>query len=164
MSAYAVDHAGEGDLPQLVALLGELFSIEQDFMPDARRQTVGLKMLLARPDQAAVLVARDPRGCAIGMITVQFVVSTAQGSLSAWVEDVAVAKDHRGRGVGRALVTEALEWARQRGATRAQLLVDLDNTAALAFYARLGWQATRLSARRIFLEADKKTGAEAPVE
>jgi GNAT superfamily N-acetyltransferase len=164
MSGYTVDHAGKGDLPQLVALLAELFNIEQDFMPDAGRQTAGLKLLLARPDQGAVLVGRGSRGRAVGMVTVQLVVSTAQGSLTAWIEDVAVARDHRGRGLGRALVTQALEWARRHGATRAQLLVDLDNAAALAFYGRLGWQATRLSARRIFLEADKKTGAEAPVE
>jgi GNAT superfamily N-acetyltransferase len=80
----------------------------------------------------------------VGMATAQLVVSTAEGAPSAWIEDVVVADWARRRGVGRRLVHAALAWARERGATRCQLLADRENTAALAFYARLGWRSTRL--------------------
>lgn len=158
-----ITRAVRGDLPDLTALLGELFSIEQDFRPQAVRQRRGLELLLRSPRCALVLVARDGSGRAIGLASAQLVVSTSEGALSAWIEDVIVAGNHRGQGLGRALIKRLLTWARQQGATRAQLLVDIDNPPALAFYDRLGWQPTRLAARRILLKAPsrrpKKTGA-----
>lgn len=151
-----IEPAGPGDIPALAALLEVLFSVEQDFQADATRQRRGLELLVCSPeDRAVVLVARDENGHVIGMVSAQLVISTAEGAPSAWIEDVVVAEAHRGRGLGRALLDKALEWARQFGATRAQLIVDLDNTPALEFYERLGWQHTRLAARRIFLVREK---------
>lgn len=148
---FTVGQAARDEVPALAALLAELFSIEQDFSPDPRKQHAGLEQLLAAADRAAVLVARDAAGAVIGMVTAQLVISTAEGAPSAWIEDMVVAKRHRRGGVGPALLEAALAWARQRGATRAQLLVDLDNAPALAWYERLGWQPTRLAARRVRL-------------
>ena len=153
MRSFYIGRAAGQDIPQLVALLGELFSIEQDFTPDSGRQAAGLGRLLERPD-AAVFVARDSRGEPVGMVSAQLVVSTAQGALSAWIEDAIVAGNCRGQGVGRMLLGEALRWARERGATRAQLLVDQGNSPAQDFYAKLGWQPTHLVAHRMFLEAE----------
>jgi GNAT superfamily N-acetyltransferase len=72
------------------------------------------------------------------------VVSTAEGGLSALVEDLVVDEPERGKGVGRALLTGIEGWAFSRGATRLQLLADRGNAPALAFYAREGWSSTRL--------------------
>lgn len=153
-SPIAITPAHAGDIPALVALLHDLFAIEPDFEFDAGKQARGLAMLLRSPS-ATVLVARE-NDALIGMASVQLVISTAEGAPSAWVEDVCVADMARGRGIGRHLVEAALAWARDRGATRAQLLADLDNAPALAFYARLGWQGTRLGARRIVLRTPNR--------
>ena len=58
----------------------------------------------------------------------------------------------RRRGVGRQVLQSVLAWASERGATRAQLLADLDNQPALDYYQHLGWQATSLIARRLSLQ------------
>lgn len=144
--------AATADIPELLSLLEALFSIEQDFRPDPERQRRGLELLLARPDAARVLVARNAAGKVLGMASAQLVISTAEGAPSAWIEDVVVAEGHRGAGIGGALLAAVLDWAKARGATRAQLLADLDNAPALHFYERLGWQPTRLGARRISLD------------
>jgi GNAT superfamily N-acetyltransferase len=139
----AIRDATPGDLDALVGLLGVLFSIEADFRPDARRQGDGLSLLLGDPGRAAVLVAeRD--GAVVGMVTAQLVVSTAEGGLSAWVEDMVVHASERRRGTGRALLTAVGAWAEERGARRLQLLADRENAPALAFYDRLGWSGTQL--------------------
>ncbi|HEX9180566.1 MAG TPA: GNAT family N-acetyltransferase [Burkholderiales bacterium] len=148
---FSISAATAADIPELLCLLETLFSIEQDFRPDPARQRRGLERLLARPDMARVAVARDTAGAVLGMASAQLVISTAEGAPAAWIEDVVVAEGHRGAGIGRALLAAVLDWARQRGATRAQLLADLDNAPALGFYDRLGWKATRLGARRIYL-------------
>jgi ribosomal protein S18 acetylase RimI-like enzyme len=36
------------------------------------------------------------------------------------------------------------DWASRRGATRMQLLADMNNTPALDFYKRIGWRSTDL--------------------
>ena len=142
--------ATEADIPDLIGLLGILFAIEQDFTPDVEKQRRGLTGLLASPS-GQVAIARDARGRAIGLATAQLVISTAEGAPSAWIEDVVVEAGWRGKGLGRALLAYVLQWARSQGATRAQLLADLDNTPALEFYEHLGWQSTRLGARRLML-------------
>ncbi|MCE9632819.1 MAG: GNAT family N-acetyltransferase [Methylophilales bacterium] len=131
-------------------MLDTLFSIEQDFQPNTQQQTQGLILLLQHPDRAVIKVARD-KGKIIGMVSAQLVISTAEGAPSAWVEDMVVLEKYRGTGVGRGLLESVLAWAKEKGATRAQLLVDLDNESALGYYQHLGWSTTRLAARRIML-------------
>jgi len=141
--------AAPGDLDDLVGLLGALFTLEADFGPDPVRQRCGLAAMLADPARRTVLVA-EWAGQVVGMVTGQVEVSTAEGGPSVLLEDLVVTEAARGAGLGRGLV-EALEaWARERGATRVQLLVDEENLPALGFYRRLGWQPTQLRALRRF--------------
>ena len=58
------------------------------------------------------------------------------------VISVWVSPDHRGRGVGEAVVGAAVEWARGRGAPRVVLHVMPDNGHAVAMYERLGFRRT----------------------
>jgi len=150
MTGVTITSASVADIPELIDLLAVLFSIEQDFSPDPDKQRRGLAALLDSPT-GHIAIARDRSLRAVGMATAQLVISTAEGAPSAWVEDVVVRKDWRGQGLGRALLDAVLAWARTQGAVRAQLLADLDNAPALAFYDRVGWQPTRLGARRRML-------------
>ncbi len=148
---FRIEDAVQADIPAMVRLLNELFTIEQDFQPDESRQVAGLSMLLQTPGQAVIKVARIDNGEAIGMVSAQLVISSAQGTPSAWIEDMVISLPYRSKGLGRLLLESALAWARERGASRAQLLVDLDNEPALGYYERLGWQTSRMGMRRILL-------------
>ena len=154
MSTFTIDEATLQDLPQLSQLVSELFTIEKDFTPNPERQQQGLKLLLAHPESTQVLVARNMHSIAIGMCSVQLVISTAQGSYAAWVEDVIVTKTYQQQGVAKALLQAAMRWAGEQGVTRMQLLVDMENQAALAFYQHLGWKTTQLQARHYFLSRE----------
>ncbi len=137
--------ARPSDLPVLVGLLETLFSIEADFLPDPERHAMGLHLLLARPPgEARVAVADDPGGGVVGMATAQVLVSTAQGTPAALLEDVVVDPSWRGRGIGRRLLEDLEGWARAQGASRLQLLADRENAPALRFYDAVGWEPTRL--------------------
>ncbi|MFE6890589.1 GNAT family N-acetyltransferase [Streptomyces sp. NPDC057694] len=67
----------------------------------------------------------------------------AQRSDGAYIYDVEVAAEHRGRGHGRALMLYAEADAIAAGATRIGLNVFADNTPALRLYESLGYQPTR---------------------
>jgi ribosomal protein S18 acetylase RimI-like enzyme len=55
------------------------------------------------------------------------------------VDALVVAEGHRRRGIGRALMDAAADWARQRGAGHLVLTVWAGNSAARAFYRSLGY-------------------------
>ena len=152
MQTITIDNATPSDIPALVELLAELFSIEVDFKPDTERQVLGLTLLLSNAEQAVIKVARDTAndGAVVGMVSAQLVISTAQGTPSAWLEDMVVSRAYRSGGVGRRLLDAVREWAKTKGATRAQLLVDTENLPAVGYYQHLGWESTQLQARRLF--------------
>jgi len=139
------------DIDDLVKLLSDLFTIEKDFKPDLTKQKKGLELLMENKSRATIQVAKNSSGKIIGMVTAQLVISTAQGAASAWVEDMVVDASYRGNGIGKQLLQNTLDWAKNNGATRAQLLVDIENTEALGYYKHLKWESTQLQARRVFL-------------
>ena len=142
-----IRRARKADLSGLVFLLEVLFSIEKDFDFDAAKQKQGLKLLLQRP-QAAILVA-ERGGEIIGMCTSQLLISTAEGGLSALVEDVVVLPAWQKQGTGRRLMKAIAAWAAEQGASRVQLLADRNNSKALGFYSRIGFWTTELICLRV---------------
>lgn len=144
-----IRRAGAEDIPALVGLLRLLFNIEKDFVFNAAKQERGLRLLLASPKAAVFAAEQDSQ--VIGMCTGQLLISTAQGGLSALIEDVAVLPTWQGKGVGRQLTATAEAWAVSQGASRFQLLADRNNAPALAFYQKTGFQTTAMICLRKML-------------
>ncbi|TWI68132.1 GNAT family acetyltransferase [Desulfobotulus alkaliphilus] len=144
--AFSIEKALDADIPAMVELLAGLFTLEADFTPDAAKQAAGLSTLI-REKNALVLTARQENRV-IGMVTVQGLISTAEGGEVGLLEDLVVKEGLRGRGIGTTLIQEAIRWSRDQGMTRIQLLADRSNTQALVFYHHTGWQATQLVALR----------------
>lgn len=57
-----------------------------------------------------------------------------------YLQRLAVQPDHRGRGLGTALVLDGLDWMRRRGATRALVNTQESNVRALRLYESLGFR------------------------
>jgi GNAT superfamily N-acetyltransferase len=60
-----------------------------------------------------------------------------------WLEDLWIAQSCRGSGIGKRLLEIAESEIFARGHAQARLRVVAENTRALQFYARQGWQADR---------------------
>ena len=134
--------AEERDLPTLSRLLTLLFDLEQDFHPDPERQLAGLRLMLHSPRAVVLVAERD--GQIAGLCGVQCIISTAQGTEAAVIEDLVLFPEFRGRGLGTRLLAEAERWAGARGIRRLQLHCDNLNLPALAFYRKNHWQETHL--------------------
>jgi len=138
------------DVETLVCLLHELFSIEKDFQIDAAKQRKGLEMLLLQQKASIFVAVCDNK--VIGMVSMQMVISTAEGGLSAWIEDMIITESYRRKGIGKKLLAFALQAAAEQGALRALLLTDKNNSQALAYYDNLGWHATSMIAKKMMLQ------------
>lgn len=142
------DFAGPDDIPLLAGMLGELFSIESDFTPDPAKQAQGLRRILENPAAGRVFVMRVD-GRAVGMASLLFTVSTAEGGTAGILEDMFIAKPWRGKGLGRRLVEHICRWAREQGCTRITLLADKENSGALEFYRSLGFAKSAMTVLRL---------------
>jgi GNAT superfamily N-acetyltransferase len=147
--ACEIRPATSEDIPSLVELLSVLFAIETDFTLCPDRHVRGLRLLLRQVQRGhcAVLVAALGARV-VGMATVQTVISTAEGARSGWIEDVVVAAELRGQGIGKQLMAAICDWARRHEVRRLQLLADRRNHTALAFYDRLGYARSHMVALR----------------
>ena len=92
--------------------------------------------------ERTILIAFDPLECQIG--TVQLIQNHHDPDLSnattVYLQALEVREADRGRGVGTALIRALESQAKSLGYSRATLMVDLDNTPALALYEKLGFR------------------------
>jgi len=92
------------------------------------------------PDARLAAVVAEAGGTVVGMaiITRRYCAGWV-GPLFA-VDDVFVVPDHRGRGIGLALVAGAAQYAVEHGAPFIELTVREDNEQALRLYRRAGFE------------------------
>jgi len=94
-------------------------------------------------DQAHLLVVAEHGGDIVATFQLSFLPGLARrGALRAQIEAVRVREDYRGRRLGEALITWAIDEARRQGCALVQLTSDKSRQAAHRFYERLGFVAS----------------------
>ena len=107
---------------------------------------------IAHSEASTLLIAKDEAGTVVGSMTLaMFRIPTG---LRAWIEDVVVDEDARGRGVGRLLNERAIEIAREAGATTVDLTSRPSREAANRLYQRLGFVERETNVYRFTVESD----------
>jgi GNAT superfamily N-acetyltransferase len=108
---------------------------------DARKAAMRLRAAIESED-VEILVA-DDEGTVVGICTVYDDIDSVRFGRRAWVEDLAVAPDHRSQGAGKALLDAAKAWGRARGASRLELESAEARVDAHRFYERErpGWRS-----------------------
>lgn len=96
--------------------------------------------------EASHLLLAVEDGMIYGSLTL--VVFGIPTGLRAWIEDVVVDGDARGKGVGAALNSHALELAKTLGATTVDLTSRPTREAANRLYQRLGFEARETNVYR----------------
>ncbi|WP_028486047.1 GNAT family N-acetyltransferase [Thiomicrorhabdus chilensis] len=135
--------ANSSDLNAMTDLLKQLFSIEADFEFDAQKHQTALAHIIQSVD-CVCKVATNEQDRVIGMGTAQWVYSTATGNKSAWIEDLVIDQKYRSQGIGQQLLNQIIECCQKAGCSRAQLVYDLENEAAIEFYRKQAFNQTRL--------------------
>ena len=93
--------------------------------------------MMVDSDSSRLLLAVDDHGAILGSLTlVLFRIPTG---VRAWIEDVVVDSDARGKGVGDKLNRYALELARENGAVSVDLTSRPSREAANRLYQRIGF-------------------------
>lgn len=153
MQGVAIGVAERSHVPALLSLLEELFTQEQDFTPNTQKQVLGLLQIIDHPEYGKIFIARHNNEV-IGMASVLYSISTAEGGPVIQLEDVIVARHFRDRGVGSRLVQHILSWAQTNGYLRITLLTDRENSGALRFYEQHGFVSSSMAVLRLDLRKE----------
>lgn len=125
--------ASKEDIPYLIKLLKNLFSIEKDFIFNEEKHKDGLELLIESKNSHVILVKFENE--IIAMITMQTIISTVTGSKVGLLEDFIVKDDFRDLGVGTHLLDYTKQLATKNNFKRLQLVCDENNEIAKEFYA-----------------------------
>jgi len=123
----------------IARLVGQLSASAQP--PSA----AALDQIIASP-ASRLLVARELDGGVVGMLTI--VLFPIPTGIRAWIEDVVVDQEARGRGVGALLTQAALDLALAHGARTVDLTSRPGREAANRLYARLGFEQRQTNVYR----------------
>lgn len=137
MQTDTLRSATAGDLPQLLELMRGCYR-DDGLQFDGVRAGTTMARLLAEPQWGYVLLV-ESQGAAIGYVAICLGFSLELGGNDAFIDELFVLPEHRGRGHGRRLLESAAAQAKLRGVHALHLEVDRNNTAARELYASLGY-------------------------
>ena len=138
--------ATQDDAALLAALQAEMDDGDPAAISDA--DTAAMRAVLAAmagyPNFQAYIVHQD--GQPVASFTLMVFASPSQGGQpQALLDAVVVSRSHRGRGIGEAMVREALFMARQAGCYKLILSSNLKRRDAHRFYEQLGFRQHGIS-------------------
>ncbi|HEV2907393.1 MAG TPA: GNAT family N-acetyltransferase [Actinomycetota bacterium] len=145
-----IREANADDWPNVVALLAELGRPDVRGAPEEDEARELFLSYLGRPD-AVALVAEDGDRVA-GFLDMEYRVRLNFTTPQAWIPDLIVDEDSRGVGIGRALLEQAEELARERGCWSMTLESATWRERAHAFYLREGWKETGKSFSKVLAD------------
>lgn len=127
-----IKNANEEDAESILNLLGKLWSFEGE-IPDSPMRNEELRHLLQSDPQMRIIVAHIDHQV-VGLAQWGERVSIPLGGKTLWLWQLVVHEDHRGQGVGRALITELKRLSVVFGYKRIEFFVREDNPSAKEFY------------------------------
>ena len=148
MKGILVREATKSDLPVIEQLLkGLVNAIEDTEGIDTGIAIKTWERLLNNAGSYFLVAERE--GTPVGFINFMVRQTILHRSPSALIDELVVAEEYRGKGVGKQLVQAAIEKCRQLGCCEIEVSTEKTNIEAREFYEKCGFEE-----RGMFFEAD----------
>ena len=134
-STTTVRRADVTDADAVGRLLHDVHTEFDEFTPGPQAVAERVRNLIADGEISVVVAGPDP----VGLAVLRFRPSLWQAALECYLEELYVVPDHRGQGIGRALMDAAIDVARREGAGDMSLATGEDDVTARALYESLGF-------------------------
>jgi GNAT superfamily N-acetyltransferase len=164
---FLIRAATPADVPEILRLIRELAVYEKlEHMAVGTDATLRESLFGAQP--AAEAIVAEVEGRAVGFALYFTTFSTFLCKPGIHLEDLFVEPQHRGSGIGKALLRHLARLAVQRGCGRLEWNVLDWNTPSIRFYESLGstimkeWQLVRMTEREFGALARQEATASRP--
>jgi GNAT superfamily N-acetyltransferase len=158
--ALRITPANENDVPVILSFIRKLADYEKlSHLVVATEENVREHVFGAHPVAEVLLAYWDGEPVGLALYFRNF--STFLGQPGIYLEDLFVDPEHRGKGIGKALLTRLAQIAVKRGYGRLEWAVLDWNTPSVEFYRSLGavpldeWTAYRLTGEALRRLAEK---------
>jgi ribosomal protein S18 acetylase RimI-like enzyme len=152
MFSFMLGSRWEQILIRVVNTSGHAWSIEYARIAEVEGKTIGVILsgpsVVLEPDETFGLPWgwTRMRLAVLGFVFRPFLSLMRQRGVGAWhITAVSVMPEGRGKGVGGAMISDAIEHARAAGMTSVTLDVDVHNTVATRLYKREGFEVQATS-------------------
>ena len=152
---FLIRPAAEADVSDIARLIRELAAYEK-LLHVCRVDETSLREHLFGERPYVEAIVAEVEGAAVGFALYFHNYSTFRSTPGLYLEDLYVEPQHRGGGIGKALLERVVELAAERGCGRVEWLVLDWNKPAIDFYTEAfgakpveGWTVFRLDADAI---------------
>jgi GNAT superfamily N-acetyltransferase len=144
-STYVLRRGRSDDVGAIVALLvADQLGATRDSVEDLAPYEAAFAVIDGDPAQQ-LLVATDAEGAIVATMQLTVIPGLARrGATRLQIEAVRVAVEHRGDGLGAAMMAWAVDEGRRRSCALVQLTSDASRVDAHRFYERLGFAASHV--------------------
>ena len=139
MSHILIREATKSDLPVIGKLLEDLTNA----MDDTEGIDIGIAIKTCEHllnDASSYILVAAMEGTPVGFINFTIRQTILHRSPSALIDELVVAEEYRGKGVGKQLVLAAIEKCRQLGCCEVEVSTEKTNLKARKFYKRYGFE------------------------
>ncbi|HIV86206.1 MAG TPA: GNAT family N-acetyltransferase [Candidatus Monoglobus merdigallinarum] len=144
MSEIKIREAAKDDLPEIIRILADdtLGSQREDYRLPLPQCYIDAFNNISK-DENSILLVVCTDGKVIGSMQITFTQYLShRGSLRATFENIRIAQDFRGSGIGTRLLKHAIDIAKNKNCSIVQLTTNKSRTDAHGFYQRLGFRAS----------------------
>jgi GNAT superfamily N-acetyltransferase len=138
MNNILIRKATESDLPAIGKLLAELVNA----MNDTEGIDIGIALKTCEQflkDASSHFLVAEMEGTPVGFINFTIRQTILHRSPSALIDELVVAKEYQGKGVGKQLVLAAVEKCKQLGCCEVEVSTETTNAKARKFYKKCGF-------------------------
>jgi ribosomal protein S18 acetylase RimI-like enzyme len=147
MSTLAIRTASKDDLPVIKELWKEFMDFHKERDPffsrveDAHEDfALFMKGNINKDDWLVLVAVDEDQIVGYGTATVMSYPPIYQEPRYGYIQDVAITKTHRGRGVGRQIFEQMVSWFREKNISRLELEVSVTNDVSQAFWYKIGFK------------------------
>lgn len=144
MSDLTFREANQADLPDIVAMLADdPLGSQRESPDDLTPYERALAIISADPRLMQIVCERD--GAIVGTMQLSITPGLSRRGMSRMnIEGVRVSSAARSGGIGKEMITWAIQHARELGCGLVELTTDKSRTDAHRFYDRLGFEQSHL--------------------
>ena len=138
INGLRIEKANLEDQDMLIDLLVHQF--EEHAMEGSQQGLAWAIAQVVRNENYGFFLLAKTADLALGVANVAFSWTLEHGGKSAWLDELYVLPEHRGRGIGTALLKEAIAEARRSDCAAVDLEVDQNHRRAEDLYQREGFE------------------------